>query len=275
MKHFFLITILCFGYFFCCVQPSSAFPLPDGLENAMHQIQDTAAAIKAFSLTLYDITSFFAKLMGFSAILLLLATLITSSGLVSVGVPPGRISFFTALAFWDGLWILWTVASAGLTGSFAGHFVLTNGKVLSPFVLFEVLRLGIPCLWKYFLRHFRRGVSRREAGSISRGYRTDLCLAAGFGCSRYRRGSEKSRLDGGEYFIRTEASSHMRSISPPAPVRMTVSLRIHRKILHRLTAERPVFFLLTSVLCANHSALVLFTGLLIRSCMCCSIVCIQ
>lgn len=166
------ICILAFALVVSAAVPASALPLPDGLENALRQIQDFAAAVKSFSALIYSIIAFFTKLFGFGAILLLLASLVTSSGLVAVGVPAGRMPFIISLAFWDGMWVLWTVSSGGIGSAFIGTFLLVNAKAAAPFVLFEAIRFGVPFLWRTVRRRLSKGLSRAEtaeaAGRITR-----------------------------------------------------------------------------------------------------------
>lgn len=152
--------------------PASALPLPEGLENAIRQMQELVTTVKAFSAMIYGAAAFVTKLLGFSAILLFVAVLVTSSGLVAVGLPPGKFPFFISLAFWDTMWVLWTVSSGGISAPFIGDFLLVNAKVAAPFAVFEFFRLGVPFLYRMALRRFAKGVSRSEAagfaGNVSR-----------------------------------------------------------------------------------------------------------
>ena len=147
--------------------PAAALPLPDGLENALRQIQDFAAAVKSFSSLIYDIIAFFTRLFGFGAILLLVASLVTSSGLVAVGVPAGRLPFIISLSFWDGMWVLWTVSSGGITSLFIGTFLSVNAKVAAPFAAFELIRFGVPFLWRLVKRRLSKGLSRAETAEMA------------------------------------------------------------------------------------------------------------
>lgn len=147
--------------------PAVALPLPDGLENALRQIQDFAVAVKSFSALIYDIIAFFTKLFGFGAILLLLVSLVTSSGLVAVGVPAGRLPFVISLSFWNGMWVLWTVSSGGISSAFIGNLLLVNARVAAPFALFELFRLGVPCLWRAVKRRLSKGLSRAETAEMA------------------------------------------------------------------------------------------------------------
>ncbi|MGL4368147.1 MAG: hypothetical protein ACRCUT_00515, partial [Spirochaetota bacterium] len=150
--------------FILCIfsSPVSAIPLPDGVTNAISQIQDTAAAVKNFSAMIYDIVSFFTRLFGFGAILLLIAVILTSAGLVSLGVPAGRWAFFFSLLFWDALWGIWIASSGPFSIARVLSAVAINLKVIAPFALFNFLRWSV----RLALTAVKNAVSSRRGNSF-------------------------------------------------------------------------------------------------------------
>ena len=159
----FQCVILLFILSLFIVYPANAIPLPDSVDKAIAQVQDTAAAVKNFSILMYDIISFFSRLFGFSALLLLTAVILTASGLVSIGVPAGRTAFFSALVFWDTLWVIWLFSAGTLNIESFFSFTLINAKVTAPFAAFDIGRMSI----RFFLRRIRiRNIRRKGFSSL-------------------------------------------------------------------------------------------------------------
>jgi hypothetical protein len=214
--------------FLLAASPAAALPLPEGFEHAIRQVQELVTTVKDFSALLYSAAAFVTKLLGFSAILLFIAVLVTSSGLVAVGIPAGKFPFLISLAFWDTMWILWTVSSGGVSAPFIGGFLLVNAKIAAPFALFEFFRLGVPFVYRAVLRRFAHGVSRSEAagfaGNISRSAAEFSASLAGDLAFRSRRvvpsrqslDSARELRDLCDGFLRASSRTAEDQLPPPA-----------------------------------------------------------
>ena len=94
MKRFFLFTVCFLLLLFFCSCPSYAVSFPDSVENIIREVKDVAVTVKTISVTLYSAVAFISRVIGFSAVLLFFATLVTSAVLsLPVFLPEGSLSF--------------------------------------------------------------------------------------------------------------------------------------------------------------------------------------
>ncbi|MBN1501648.1 MAG: hypothetical protein JW982_15930 [Spirochaetes bacterium] len=120
----------------------------ESLDDLEKVVTSITAVFQSISMTFKAINSLF----GIEVLLLLLAVILFSSGLSAVGVPKGKLAFFSALAAADFFWLVWLIAQKSGSYLFIFKVLKTNLILLSPYLLV----LTVKTIWPVILHHVRR-----------------------------------------------------------------------------------------------------------------------
>ena len=121
-----------------------------GIQEFHESIKETKelfTSINKFFTTISSAVKKVSSLVGGTTLLLLFFVLIISSGLGALGLPKGRITFFTALFISDILWLVWGSSTGAHMLSYFLMIAKTNGIVLSPFIIYLILKKFSPPLF--------------------------------------------------------------------------------------------------------------------------------
>ncbi len=125
------------------------------IEKVMNSINSVFTAVTQ---TFSAINSLF----GIEVILLLLAVIVFSSGLSSVGMPKGKLAFFTSLLLADFFWVIWITAQKPESGIFVLKIIKTNLILLSPYLLILSIKTIFPIIKQNIYRkiYVKKGMKK-------------------------------------------------------------------------------------------------------------------
>lgn len=114
------------------------------IQESIQETKELFTSINKFFSSISSAVKTVSSLVGGTTLILLFFILIISSGLGAIGIPKGKITFFSALIIADILWLVWgNSTGAGLTGYFL-LIAKTNAVILSPFILYLILKKYSP-----------------------------------------------------------------------------------------------------------------------------------
>lgn len=150
------LCLVIFGFILFYSLPVFASILPDSFDRALDDIRSTAQTIKNFSQTVYAVSAFVVRLIGFKAIILAFFVLIVSAGLVSLGVPSGRWSFISSMGIVNAIWILWGYSSGSTFAAFFPGFLRANCTVASPWLIAAFCIFMYRLIRKWYAKKHRK-----------------------------------------------------------------------------------------------------------------------
>jgi hypothetical protein len=112
-------------------------------------MEETAETMKGFGRFLDSIRSIIntvSAVLGIEVILLLIAASLISSGLMLLGIPKGRFSFFCSLLIADMFWFIWAKSFNPDSPDFAGKIfsiLKTNLILIIPFIIIYFFRSSV------------------------------------------------------------------------------------------------------------------------------------
>lgn len=92
--------------------------------------------------------------IGFKVLVLFIAVLFLSTGLAFIGIPKGKVSFFTSLTLVNVLWFFWGKSFNPESYSFMISMLKTNLILLIPFLLLPIFKVVIEFLFKKISKIF-------------------------------------------------------------------------------------------------------------------------
>lgn len=116
------------------------------LQESVKETKELFTSINKFFTTISSAVQKVSSLVGGTTLLLLFFVLIISSGLGALGIPKGRITFFSALIIADILWLVWGNSTGAGMLSYSIVIAKTNGIILSPFILLLIIKRYSPPL---------------------------------------------------------------------------------------------------------------------------------
>jgi len=116
------------------------------LQESVKETKELFTSINKFFTTISSAVQKVSSLVGGTTLLLLFFVLIISSGLGALGIPRGRITFFSALIIADILWLVWGNSTGAGMLSYSLIIAKTNGIILSPFIIYLVLKRYSPSI---------------------------------------------------------------------------------------------------------------------------------
>lgn len=111
-----------------------------GVTDTIKEIQQFIEGWRIFFSRLSAITS----LVGFKTLLLFMAILVISSGLSSIGLPRGKVSFILALLVADTVWIAFSDSFNPGKFTYLGPVIRANLTICAPMLLFYLS----PLIWR-------------------------------------------------------------------------------------------------------------------------------
>jgi|GEM_PF-663899 len=135
---------------------------------AINEIRETAGGVWRFLESISSAVRTIARLVDPRALALLFFVLLFSAGFAAIGIPRGRQSFFLSLALADALWFVWGKSMDEEMPSYALSMALVNLYLLSPYLLYLLLRRSVPPAAGRALAALRRRWTARKPAE--RGY---------------------------------------------------------------------------------------------------------
>jgi hypothetical protein len=126
-----------------CKVSSHGLLIYSGITSTMEETAETIKGLGRFLDSVRSIINTVSAVLGIEVIILLIAASLISGGLMLLGIPKGRFSFFCSLLIADMFWFIWTK-------SFNPGSLDLTGKIFS--ILKTNLILIIPFLIIYFFR---------------------------------------------------------------------------------------------------------------------------
>lgn len=114
------------------------------LKESVNETREFFASVNRFITIVTAPVKKISSLLGGTTLILLFSVLIISSGLGAVGIPRGRITFFTALLIADSLWLAWGSSINSNIIIYLLKIAKTNMIILSPLLLYLILKKFSP-----------------------------------------------------------------------------------------------------------------------------------
>jgi hypothetical protein len=121
-----------------------------GLKDTISVVSADIHELQGVVKTLGSITSKFSiiiQAIGLPAIVLFAGIIFFSMALNVLGIPYGPLCFFSALAISNAIWMIIHLQFKQLDSSFIASILKTNGIILAPFILINMLKTFLPKLF--------------------------------------------------------------------------------------------------------------------------------
>lgn len=137
------ITLFTLGLFLTLFSKGNDSIITAGVTDIIKDVHRFMEGWNTFFSRLSAVTS----LVGFKTVLLFLAVLVISSGLSAIGIPRGKVSFFSALFITDIVWIAFKDSFNPGTLDYLGPIIRANLTLSIPVLLLYGGRLLIGRFW--------------------------------------------------------------------------------------------------------------------------------
>ena len=148
----------------------SAIEIPENMKETYKSMEEFIGGVNSFADKVKSVTG----MVGFKPIMLLIIVIFLSSGLSSIGVPRGMLSFFISLAFVNTIWIMWKMSFTDTQAAEYLSIIKTNLILLFPLILIFSIKSGWPFIKKSLQKMKARltgeelQLQRKEINSLSR-----------------------------------------------------------------------------------------------------------
>lgn len=119
-----------------------------GFSESIDELGKIVDSIKAIFDLITTVISTLNSIFGLSVILLFIAVVILSAGLSALGLPKGKITFFSSLLIADFFWYIWYYAQNPETYGFIWSIFKTSFILISPYIVIMLLKFLIPTLYE-------------------------------------------------------------------------------------------------------------------------------
>jgi hypothetical protein len=116
----------------------------DDAAESVKELKESIGGLLRFVKSITSAVDTITSLVGFNAVILLMAVFIFSAGLSFIGVPKGKASFLFSLLLADSIWIMWERSFSHGGMDFIFTIIKANLILLAPVVLIIIMKKAIP-----------------------------------------------------------------------------------------------------------------------------------